>query len=177
MAVASAAMIYRTERLIVRPWQDDDLEAAFAIYSNPEVMRYLGAQPGVPIPDREKMAERMRFWKERDRDLRPGLGFWAIEAQGRPVGSVILRPLPNDEKIEVGWHLGQEHWGNGYATEAAQGAIKHGFETVGLDEIYCIIYPENTRSIRVAERLGLEPLGTTKQYHDQELLFYKATKP
>ena len=63
------------------------------------------------------------------------------------------------------------------ATEAAQGAIKHGFETVGLDEIYCIIYPENTRSVRVAERLGLEPLGTTKEYHDQELLFYKVIKP
>ena len=170
-------MIFRTERLIVRPWQSADLEAAFAIYSDPEVMRYLGAQPGVPIPDREKMTERMEFWKERDRGLPPTLGFWAIEADGRPVGSVILRPLPKDVKIEVGWHLGREHWGKGYATEAARGAIRHGFETAGLDEIYCIIYPENTRSIRVAERLGLESLGTTTQYHDQELLFYRTTKP
>jgi RimJ/RimL family protein N-acetyltransferase len=89
---------------------------------------------------------------------------------------VILRPLPNDTKIEVGWHLGQEHWGNGYATEAARGAIKHGFSVARLEEIYCIIYPENTASIRVAERLGLESLGTTKDYHDLELLFFRVRK-
>src|SRR5688572_8035398 len=177
MAVASAAMIYQTERLIVRPWTDDDLEDAFAIYSDPEVMRYLGASPGVPIPDLEKMAERMRFWRERDRDLQPGLGFWAIEEDGTAVGSVILRPLPSDVKIEVGWHLGRHYWGYGYATEAAAGAIRHGFDAVGLEEIYSIIYPENERSIRVAERLGMESLGTTTAYHDRELLFYRVTKP
>jgi RimJ/RimL family protein N-acetyltransferase len=169
-------VIYRTQRLIVRPWHDDDLEAAFAIYSNPEVMRYLGSQPGVPIPDRESMQERMRFWKERDKDLAPGLGFWAIERETKAIGSVILRPLPNDTKIEVGWHLGREHWGNGYATEAARGAIEHGFSAADLEEVYCIIYPENAASVRVAKRLELEPLGTTTAYHDQELLFFRTRR-
>jgi RimJ/RimL family protein N-acetyltransferase len=166
-------MIYQTERLTVREWAEEDLEDAFAIYSDPEVMRYLGAQPAVPIESREKMAERMRYWKERDRDLQPGLGFWAIEVGGKAIGSVILRPLPSDVKIEVGWHLGRHYWGYGYATEAAAGAIRHGFETVGLDEIYSIIYPENLRSVRVAERLSMESLGTTTAYHNQELLFYR----
>ncbi|MEO7453357.1 MAG: GNAT family N-acetyltransferase [Fimbriimonadales bacterium] len=157
--------------MVVRPWSETDLEDAFRIYSNPEVMRYLGSTPA-PIPDREKMMERMQFWKERDRDLLPGLGFWAIEREGVAIGSVILRPLPNDTKVEVGWHLGREHWG-GYATEAARGAIARGFTVAGLDEIFCIIYPENTASVRVAERLGLESLGTTTAYHDLELLFYR----
>ena len=169
-------MIYETSRLRIREWSADDLEAAFSIYSDPEVMRYLGASPS-PIPDRRKMAERMEFWKERDKDLAAGLGFWAIEAEGEPVGSVILRPLPNDVRVEVGWHLGRQHWGKGYATEAASGAIEHGFHVAGLEEIFSIIYPENERSIRVAERLGMESLGTTTRYHDLELLLFRIAKP
>ena len=168
-------MIYETERLVIRPWRDEDLEAAFSIYSDPEVMRYLGASPA-PIPDRQKMAERMQFWKERDKDLAPGLGFWAFEVDEAPVGSVILRPLPNDTRIEVGWHLGRDHWGKGYATEAARGAIEHGFSVAKLQEIFSIIYPENLRSVRVAERLGMESLGTTADFHDIELLFFRILK-
>ena len=47
---------------------------------------------------------------------------------------------------------------------------------MGLEEIYSIIYPENLRSVRVAERLGMESLGTTTAYHNQELLFYRVRK-
>ncbi|MDQ2985974.1 MAG: GNAT family N-acetyltransferase [Armatimonadota bacterium] len=166
-------MIFETERLRIRPWTEADVEAAFRIYSNPEVTRFLGSG-GKPISDVDEQLARIRHWRDRDRDLRPDLGFWAMdERELGPIGSVILRPLPNDTKVEVGWHLGFDHWGKGYATEAAQGAIRHGFDTASLTEIYAIVQAENTQSIRVTERVGMEPLGTTDAYHDMELLFFR----
>jgi RimJ/RimL family protein N-acetyltransferase len=170
-------VIFETERIRVRPWAVEDAEAAFRIYGNPEVTRYLGGN-GKLVESVEAQVAKIQGWIDRDRDLRPELGFWAMEEKslGFPIGSVILRPLPKDTKVEVGWHLGFDHWGKGYATEAAHGAITHGFGTAGLDEIYAIVQPENLRSVRVTERLGMEPLGTTTDYHDLELLFYRSTK-
>jgi RimJ/RimL family protein N-acetyltransferase len=169
-------VIFETERLRVRPWTEDDAEAALAIYSHPEVSRYLGRN-AKPIASLDEQLARIRFWRERDKDLRKDLGFWAMEDRDiGPVGSVVLRPLPNDTKVEVGWHLGFDHWGKGYATEAGRGAIEHGFSTVGLTEIYAIVQPENTRSVRVTERLGMEPLGTTADYHEMELLFFRVSR-
>lgn len=162
--------------MLVRPWTVDDAEAAFRIYSHPEVTRFLGGG-GDPVESVEAQLAKILGWIERDKNLRPDLGFWAMDDKelGYPIGSVILRPLPNDTKVEVGWHLGVDHWGTGYATEAARGAIEHGFSTVGLAEIYAIVQPENLRSVRVAERLGMECLGTTTDYHDLELLFFRIT--
>ena len=170
-------MIFETKRLIVRPWTEQDAEAAFQIYHHPEVSRYLGRNAKA-MESVEEMAERIRFWQERDKGLRTDLGFWAMEEkQLGPIGSVVLRPLPNDTKVEVGWHLAFDHWGKGYATEAGSGAIKHGFESVDLSEIYAIVQPENTRSVRVAERIGMEPLGTTDAYHEMELLLFRIQRP
>lgn len=167
-------MIFRTLRLKVRPWTLADAEAGLRIYGNPEVTQYLGGT-GAPVASLEDQVKKIEGWIERDKDLRDDLGFWAIEevTSGDVVGSVILRPLPNDTKVEVGWHLGREHWGKGYATEAANGAIVHGFLRVELEEIYAIVQPDNIRSIRVAERLGMEPLGHTTQYHNLDLLSFR----
>jgi RimJ/RimL family protein N-acetyltransferase len=166
-------MIFETERLIVRQWTEQDAEAAFQIYRHPEVSRYLGRNAKA-MESVDEMAQRIRFWRERDKGLRTELGFWAMEdRQLGPLGSVILRPLPNDTKVEVGWHLGFDHWGKGYATEAGAGAVKHGFEVVGLDEIYAIVQPENSRSIAVTQRLGMEPLGITNSYHEMALLLFR----
>ena len=57
--------------------------------------------------------------------------------------------------VEVGWRLAKEHWGNGYATEAARTAIDYGFGTAGMDEIVSFAIPANKRSLRVMERLGM----------------------
>jgi ribosomal-protein-alanine N-acetyltransferase len=58
--------------------------------------------------------------------------------------------------VEVGWRLTREHWGRGYATEAAAAAMAFGFETAGLEEIVALTVPANIRSRRVMERLGME---------------------
>jgi RimJ/RimL family protein N-acetyltransferase len=99
-------------------------------------------------------------WDER------GWGLWAVEVPGvaRFVGYVGLWPadyVTGDPMVEVGWRLAREHWGNGYVTEAAREALRFGFEDVGLEEIVSFTVPQNERSWRVMERIGLvrDPAG------------------
>ncbi len=64
--------------------------------------------------------------------------------------------------LEIGWALGRTSWGLGYATEAARAALEHGFRVFGFPRVISLIHAENTRSIRVAERLGGIADGTTE---------------
>ena len=90
-----------------------------------------------------------------------GFGLWAVErvGEGRFVGMVglavptfVARFTPC---VEVGWRLLVEHWGHGYATEAARAALHFGFESLGLPEIVSFTTANNLRSRRVMERLGM----------------------
>ena len=90
-----------------------------------------------------------------------GFGWWAVEAPGIAefVGFVGLW-TPSFEAhftpcVEIGWRLAYEHWGRGYATEAARAALHYGFESVGLSEIVSFTVPANVRSRSVMERLGM----------------------
>lgn len=95
-----------------------------------------------------------------------GWGLWAVEVPDVApfVGYVGLWPadyVTGHPMVEVGWRLRSEHWGHGYATEAAREALRFGFEDVGLDEIVSFTVPQNRRSLRVMERIGLvrDPKG------------------
>ena len=171
MAVHSP--VFSTERLTARRWSLDDADVAYAMYSRPEVTRYLGAE-GRPMPSLEQQREALARIVA-GYDAQPGLGSWAIEVRttGDVVGAVLLKPLPAATEIEVGWHLAPEHWGNGYATEAATAALRHGFGTLGLTEIYAVVRPENERSLRVARRLGMTSLGRTDRYYGVEAELFR----
>ncbi len=147
-------MIYETERFWVRRWTLDDAEAAFAIYGDPEVWRYMGGGSGdADVAQSRAGLERvLRRYEEI-----PGLGLWAIveKRMGEIVGSVELVPLEGGPEIEVGYHLARKHWGRGIATEAARGAVTYGFEVLGLPRIVGVCYPENLASRRVLENCGL----------------------
>lgn len=88
-----------------------------------------------------------------------GWGLWAVEVPGVApfIGFVGLWPADYVEPgmVEVGWRMAREHWGRGYATEAARAALRFGFEERGLDEIVSFTVPQNERSWRVMERIGL----------------------
>ena len=166
--------VFTTERLTVREWQVDDAEAAYAIYGDWEVARWLGASPQAHASV-DVTRERLETIVARDDG--PGLGFWAItrSEDGVLVGAVLLRPLPDSPEIEVGWHLARSHWGNGYATEAARGALQQGFGEVGLDRVHAVVYPGNARSSAVCERLGMQHQGRTSDFYGLELEHYLLT--
>lgn len=151
-----------TQRLIARPWTLDepDLAAAYDLYSRPEVAAWIGA----PMEAAE-IKIRIGRWSQPTDD--PTYGVWAVEETGRPdrpIGSVLLRPLPpGEEDVEVGWHLHPSVWGRGYATEIGRAAAQRAFDT-GIDEVFAIVRPGNERSSKVARRLGMEYVGRTDKY-------------
>ncbi|MDG4792512.1 GNAT family N-acetyltransferase [Micromonospora sp. WMMD1082] len=180
-------MIVTTERLLVRDWTDEpaDLARIFDIYSRPEIVRWLGAAPGLPLTDPAQAAERLTMWRQRHADHGDRYGTWAIEVRGTGsvVGTALLKPLPGrDERIltddiEVGWHLHPDAWGNGYATEAARALVEREF-TTGTQVIHAVVDPGNTASIAVTRRLGMTHIGRrTDWYGGEELETFVLSRP
>jgi ribosomal-protein-alanine N-acetyltransferase len=168
----SRGQVFETERLLLRAWRMEDADAAFAIYGDPEVVRFLG--DGRTVADlaaqRAWLAERI---VRHERFQAKGFGGWAIveRESGRVVGTALLKPLPpEDQDIEVGWHLTRRAWGRGYASEAGMALLWYGFTVRELDRIHAVVQPENARSAAVALRLGMRHLGRTTKYYDGELL-------
>lgn len=149
----------RTERLILRPWTDDDFVPFAAMSADPRVMETLMGP--VPRETSDAVATRLKSQIERD-----GFGFWAMELPGVApfIGFTGIRvvdfaapfvPPPPARIVEIGWRLAHEHWGKGYATEAARAALDFGFGPLGLEEIVALTAETNTRSQAVMERLGM----------------------
>jgi [ribosomal protein S5]-alanine N-acetyltransferase len=170
------AAIQDTERLLIRPWTLDDAEVAFLVYGDAEVTRFLG-NDGRPQESVQTMREALQRTAERNAVYKGRFGSWALfeKESGEIVGAVLLKPLPGSEKIEVGWHLARKHWGKGYATESAREAIRYGFEELGLEAIYAVVYPENARSLRVCERLGMKYGGVTADFYEKSLCLFSTS--
>lgn len=146
-----------TPRLVLRPWTPADEKPLAAINRDPEVTRYLNR----PV-DEDAVATFfglvVEHWSTR------GFGFWAIELR-RPekihpfigfAGVAYPTFLPEvAERPELGWRLARSAWGHGYATEAAIAARDDAFARLHFNELISIIHPENTRSQRLAARLGM----------------------
>ena len=142
-----------TERLLLRRWRQSDREPFAALNADPAVREYL---QGTISRDRsDAFVDAIEeHWNKQ------GWGLWAVEVPGVApfVGYVGLWPadyVTGDPMVEVGWRLAREHWGHGYATEAALEALRCGFQEVGLDEIVSFTVPQNVRSTQVMERIGL----------------------
>lgn len=140
-----------TDRLLLRGLQPEDLDAYAAMYADPEVMRYL--EDGRPL-DRaaawRSMALHLGHWSLR------GYGQWALieRSTGEFVGRAGLWQPDGWPGLEIGWVLGRPYWGHGYATEAARSAIAYAADQLDADHLISLIRPENSPSIRLAERLG-----------------------
>ena len=140
-----------TERLVLRAFRDDDLDAWAAVLADEEATRFVGGVVG-----REeawlRIARYLGHWVLR------GYGIWALEerASGRLVGRAGLWFPEGWPELEVGWTLDRAVWGRGYATEAGRAAVEWGRSELGLTRIASVINPENERSIAVARRLGME---------------------
>jgi RimJ/RimL family protein N-acetyltransferase len=143
-----------TERLILRPLEESDLDAYTDLLTTPEVRRSLRLPETV---SRREAWSGMAQWRGQW-ELR-GSGHFALEdrATGRFVGrSGLHRPEVDDwPGLEVGWALHPDVWGRGYATEAGAASLAYAFEVMGETEVFSVILPDNHRSQAVARRLGL----------------------
>ena len=145
-----------TERLLMREWRDGDRAPYAVLNADPEVMRHF---PSVLTPQQsDEMVDRIAAKWDVD-----GCGLWAVERidTGQFIGFTGLA-VPSWQTeftpcVEVGWRLMREHWGHGFAPEAAIAALAFGFEHVDLpnDEIVSFTTTQNMKSQRVMQKIGM----------------------
>jgi len=157
-----------TERLRLRWLREDDFEEYAKICFDPEVMRFLG--DGRPMTDIEvwrQMASIMGHWYFR------GYGIWAVEEKrtGKLVGRIGFMNPVGWPGFELGWTLGRDSWGKGFATEGARRALEYAFTEMNRDHVISLIAPANVASIRVAERLGEKVEGRTEVMGKDVLIY------
>jgi len=154
--------VIETERLVLRKPSVDDVVALREMYADPEVMRYIGSGETLNrTATRAWVRKALQRWKAN------GVGHFVIEHDGVVVGRTgflvwdadewrtgTLNELGDRAAVELGWMLGREHWGHGYAAEAATACRDHAFADLGLERLISLIAPGNERSVRVAERIG-----------------------
>lgn len=166
----------QTERLRLRGWREADLDAYLELVADPEVIRHLALERPMDRAEAwRSMALHAGHWALR------GYGNWAVErtADGSVLGRVGLwwpGGWPDWPGLEVGWALARQHWGQGYATEAARAAMEYAWTTCEATEIISVIRPENVRSRRVAERLGLTP-DRAWSIGGHEVVVYRCARP
>jgi RimJ/RimL family protein N-acetyltransferase len=148
-------IILETERLVVRNWLDGDRDLFFEINSDEKVMEFFAFR-------RNRVDADIFFDRLQGLIAETGLGFYALELKG--TGETIgfcglactdLEPHIPLGTVEIGWRLAARYWGNGYVSEAAHAVLRHGFETLKLDEIVSFAVPDNIRSTSVMRRIGM----------------------
>ena len=148
-------IVIETERLILRTWQKEDAKAYFQINQDPKVIEFLRG----PLT-REQVQDFIQYVRHHGEQY--GYTTWAVELKetGVLMGFIGLNyvdwPAHFTPAVEIGWRLGSQYWGKGYATEGAKAALAYGFEQCNLHEIVAFTVPANIRSIRVMEKIGLE---------------------
>ena len=161
-----------TKRLILRHLELTDLEALFALYSDPEVKRYI---PDAPLTLAE--AKKELEWFLNGHPKQPELGLWATihKETGQFIGRCGLLPWEIDgrSEVEVAYLIDKAHWGQGLGTEAAQAILDYGFENLRLSRLICLIERENSASMRVAEKIGMTLEREGADEHGPFLLFSK----
>jgi len=144
-------VVLTTPRLLLRTFRSDDLPLYAALNADPEVARWLGG------PLTREDSDDIAAWAQ-ECYATAGLGLLAVERRqdGAFLGMCGLHhqeSYPDD--VEVAWRLAHEHWGNGYATEAATAWLDHAFGPMGLPRVISITDRPNLRSLAVMRRLGM----------------------
>ena len=152
MVAWEGTTLLTTPRLILRTFRTDDLPAYAALNAQPEVYRWLGGSP-LTREDSDGIAEWANECVEEQ-----GYGLVAVEraADGAFLGMCGLHhqeSFPDD--VEIAWRLAHEHWGHGYATEAARAWLAYGFDVADLPTVISTTDHDNERSQAVMRRLGM----------------------
>jgi RimJ/RimL family protein N-acetyltransferase/CheY-like chemotaxis protein len=132
-------MTIDTERLHLRPFRDEDLDAYAEMCADAEVMRYVRGTPLDRADAWREMAMFVGHWQLR------GFGIWAVEerATGALVGRIGLYYPEGWPDRELGWALLKRYWGRGYATEGCRAALDHAFDVLGWPRVISLIHPDN----------------------------------
>lgn len=154
----SGKVILETDRLVLREQSRDDLEDLYAVLGDETTMAYY------PRPfTRDEVLERWIVRHLLNYQIH-GYSLWGmvLKSDGTFIGQCGLWPQTIERKahVEIGWHVNRAYQNQGFATEAAVASREHAF-ALGLDHVVSLIRPENVPSVRVAEKVGMEPWKQT----------------
>jgi len=159
-----------TERLVLRLFTPDDVQAMYDLNSDPEVIRYAEA---APVRDLQEAREKLESGPLADY-AKYGYGRFAIEDRetGEVIGFCGIKYIPEIGLPEIGYRLKRSYWGRGLCTEAARACVDFARNDLKIGKLVALIMPENTASIRVAEKLGMKK-GPLINIYDVDALQYE----
>jgi len=164
------SVVCETSRLILRKFNESDVDPLLSFQGDPEVMRFSIRGPVTRADIQTKYLPSCL-----KRYARDGLGQWAVvrKSDGICVGEcgICVQELDGESEFEISYRMRRDCWGIGLATEAAQACRDYGFKSVRLRRMISIIESENVASIRVAEKMGMT-LERRASFHNIPVLIY-----
>ena len=159
-----------TERLRLRLFTLDDLQIMFELNSDPDIIKYAEATPARDIHEARQRLEEGPLADYENY----GYGRFAVELKetGKVIGFCGIKYLPEIDLPEVGFRYLKEYWGRGIGTEAARVCVDFARDDLKIKKLIALIVPENTGSIRVAEKLGMSR-GPLIHVYDVEAFQYE----
>lgn len=150
----SPDLYIETERLILRPFTLEDIEASYQMNLDAEVSKYTGDGG---VVSKEEVERRIKENVLGDYK-KHGYGRLAVELKGESkfIGFAGLKYLEDLKEVDLGYRFMKQYWGKGIATEAAKACLDLGFNKLGLSRVIGMVLPENGASIRVLEKLGFQ---------------------
>ena len=164
--------VIRTSRLLLEPVCGADLEGLHKLWTDERVRQFLWDNQVVPIEQtREVIEGSCGLFDER------GFGIWGVRQHESPelVGFTGYWYFRTPAELELLFGIASKYWGRGFATEASDSVLRHGFEVLGFNEIAASTDAENVASIRVLEKLGIR-FGRRAVVNGLDTLFYKLKK-
>jgi ribosomal-protein-alanine N-acetyltransferase len=166
-------VVLNTGRLKLRPIEQSDVDALHALWTDPDVRRYLWADQILP---REQVADIV------DKSVasfeQEGFGFFALELAGQSgelIGFCGHRRGGEQDQIELLYGIHPRYWGAGLVAEAAREVLQFGFESCGFDTVVAATDTPNQQSVRVLQKLGMTFEGR-REFHGLDTVFYSMTR-
>lgn len=173
--ISFASIPVHTERLLLRPFQQEDAAAVFALNTDPEVLKYTHWKPF------QQLQEAQDWIRSVHSDQYEKYGYGRLAVTLRETGELIgwsgIKFAENFQCDTIGYRLLKNQWGKGYATEAAKASVFHALHTIGLKEISGFAFFENDPSKKVLLKSGFEPNGINTTISPQTERFTVFKKP
>lgn len=153
----------QSDRLLLRQITSQDSEALFEIYSNKEVMLYFDDRGAFEsLSEAEDMAKGYENGIKNRAEIRWGI---VLKETGKLIGTCGFHAISDyDKRVEVGYDLNREYWGQKIMTEALLLIISFAFEVSDVNRIEAFVEPPNTGSRKLLEKLGFTMEGTLRQH-------------
>lgn len=173
--VGMREVITTTARLELVAPDTVDCDPLCELWSDPGTMRFIGDGSAW---DRDKISQRIERAMRMQRNR--GMTFWTLIERDteRVVGQGGLVPIEfNGPEVELGYRLGKDFWGKGYATEIAAASAKYGFETLGLNKLVAVTHHENLASRRVLIKIGFVEECKSDVYYGVPTIVHRMNDP